>query len=135
MRVGWVVVSAAVSAVAVLSHKEDSADFGGERSFGDSMADFVVMSVDDFQQFGLEVTSMRHTATNATVLSFVTDGPGGSGDTESAFMTCFATPPSDDTGVSHIFERVWCTIPLGNSDAIARPARCCWPRYGMIQLL
>eukprot|EP01069_Polyplicarium_translucidae_P006159 Polyplicarium_translucidae@DN2916_c0_g1_i2.p1 len=119
MRVGWVVVSAAVSAVAVLSHKEDSADFGGERSFGDSMADFVVMSVDDFQQFGLEVTSMRHTATNATVLSFVTDGPGGSGDTESAFMTCFATPPSDDTGVSHIFEH--CALGGSSSFPLEEP--------------
>ncbi len=59
---------------------------------------FEIVSRRALPEYRAQGLLLRHAATGCEVLHL------GSADTENLFAFCFTTPPSDDTGVSHIIE-------------------------------
>ena len=59
---------------------------------------FEVISRSDLTEYRARGTHLRHPGTGCEIVHLA------SADTENLFAFCFATPPRDDTGVSHIIE-------------------------------
>jgi Zn-dependent M16 (insulinase) family peptidase len=59
---------------------------------------FEVISRSDLSEYRAAGTHLRHPGTGCEIVHLA------SADTENLFAFCFATPPRDDTGVSHIIE-------------------------------
>ena len=64
----------------------------------ESIGAFDVLAVRELPEYRSHATLVRHAATGCEVLHL------SAADTENLFAFCFATPPRDDTGVSHITE-------------------------------
>lgn len=64
----------------------------------DSIGAFQVLARRELPEYRSSALHVRHSATGCEVLHIAT------ADTENLFAFCFATPPRDDTGVSHITE-------------------------------
>lgn len=64
----------------------------------DSIGAYRVLARRELPEYRSSALHLRHTATGCEVLHIAT------ADTENLFAFCFATPPRDDTGVSHITE-------------------------------
>ncbi len=64
----------------------------------DSIGAFQVLARRELPEYRSSALHVRHVATGCEVLHIATS------DTENLFAFCFATPPRDDTGVSHITE-------------------------------
>ncbi len=62
------------------------------------MTGYELLSRKEVPEYRCEATHLRHTRTGCEVLHLASD------DEENLFAFCFATPPRDDTGVSHITE-------------------------------
>ena len=62
------------------------------------MTGYQLLSRRDVSEYRVSATHLRHERTGCEVLHLASD------DTENLFAFCFATPPRDDTGVSHILE-------------------------------
>jgi Zn-dependent M16 (insulinase) family peptidase len=64
----------------------------------ESIHDFEVLSRRTLPEYRVEGVHLSHAATGCEIVHLA------SADTENLFAFCFATPPQDDTGVSHIIE-------------------------------
>jgi hypothetical protein len=64
----------------------------------DRIGGFATLSRRDLPEYRVRGTHLRHERTGCEVLHLAAEDP------ENLFAFCFATPPGDDTGVSHITE-------------------------------